>query len=719
MTWHPQIYPLVIESDYKMVIQFYEEKIENEPDVLSHYWYLGLSYLLQDNYAEAQGTWFLVLSQAESEEINFWTQELVIVLETEAIRQEKLKNYQTSWLIRQNIQELESENINNLLSLILLEIQLEQFSGEQLEELGVIALLEQIPSQNVDSDLLLQVLTKILFFPSFEALSFAQASIIHLHQETFITTLSQIASTRAYDYGQGNYASELIKLCLSLNPENLELLNKLFWFNIIDENYTDALELAYQFYEKVNTPDLKLYANYKILFVLLNKGEWQNIDAIAQRHKILIQDLLNTNSIQLNPLMRETLLGLTMPLLYLQDNPLETRQLQNTVSNLFVQQFNNWINYSLPSFNHKTKTNVLKIGYIAHTLRRHSVGWLSRWLMKYHDKNKFQIHLYLINQIEDELTQNWFYTNAHKSYRMGRNPEIIANQIKADELDILIDLDSLTHNITSQVMCLRIAPIQVTWLGMDASGIPNIDYFIADPYVLPENAQNYYLEKIWRLNQTYLAIDGFEVGTPTLTREDLNIPNDAIIYLTVQSGLKRHPDTIRLQLEILKAVPNSYLLIKGMANQEIIQNLFKNLSKEIGVDSSKLRFLSQDKDEETHRANLQIADIVLDTYPYNGATTTLEVLWMGIPLVTKVGEQFAARNSYTFLKNALIDEGIAWTDEEYIQWGIKLGTDEKIRQEIRSKLQHSRTIAPLWNAQQFTRELEQAYQQMWTNYIHQ
>ncbi len=114
---------------------------------------------------------------------------------------------------------------------------------------------------------------------------------------------------------------------------------------------------------------------------------------------------------------------------------------------------------------------------------------------------------------------------------------------------------------------------------------------------------------------------------------------------------------------------------------------------------------------------LGIADVVLDTYPYNGATTTLETLWMGIPLVTRVGEQFAARNSYTMMMNAGITEGIAWTDEEYIEWGIRLGKDTKLRQEVAWKLRQSRQTAPLWNGKQFTREMEKAYEQMWANYI--
>jgi predicted O-linked N-acetylglucosamine transferase (SPINDLY family) len=90
---------------------------------------------------------------------------------------------------------------------------------------------------------------------------------------------------------------------------------------------------------------------------------------------------------------------------------------------------------------------------------------------------------------------------------------------------------------------------------------------------------------------------------------------------------------------------------------------------------------------------------------------------MGIPMVTRVGQQFSARNSYTMMINAGITEGIAWTDEEYVEWGIKLGTDENLRSQIAWKLIKNRQTAPLWNGKQFTREMENAYEQMWLNYI--
>jgi len=207
------------------------------------------------------------------------------------------------------------------------------------------------------------------------------------------------------------------------------------------------------------------------------------------------------------------------------------------------------------------------------------------------------------------------------------------------------------------------------------------------------------------------------VGVPTLRREDLDIERNAVVYFSGQTGYKRHPDTIRLQMQIIKEVPNSYFLIKGGAEEKSLENLFTQIAKEVGVDSDHLRFLPLVPSESMHRANLGIADVVLDTYPYNGATTTLETLWMGIPLVTRVGEQFAGRNSYTMMMNVGITEGIAWTDEEYVEWGIRFGKDEALRQRVAWKLRQSRKTSPLWNAKQFTREMECAYEQMWQGYI--
>jgi predicted O-linked N-acetylglucosamine transferase (SPINDLY family) len=341
------------------------------------------------------------------------------------------------------------------------------------------------------------------------------------------------------------------------------------------------------------------------------------------------------------------------------------------------------------------------------------VGWISRWLFAHHDRDRFEIYAYSLVKTGDWV-QEFIRDRCDKFYDIEASASIaqVAELIRGDRIDILIDLDSLTSNFCYGVCALKPAPIQVTWLGMDASELPAIDYFIADPYVLPDHAQSYYRHKIWCLPQTYVAVSGFEVGMPSLRRDRLGLEPDAIVYLSCQSAPKRHPQTARLQVQILKAVPNSYLLIKGGDELAIIQAFFEGIANQEGVSCDRFRFLPEVDCEETHRANLRIADVVLDTYPYNGATTTLETLWMEVPLVTLVGEQFAARNSYTMMINAGVTDGIAYSEAEYLAWGIRFGTDATLRQQVVWQLKQAKHHAPLWDTGAFTKAIEKAYIEM-------
>jgi predicted O-linked N-acetylglucosamine transferase (SPINDLY family) len=359
------------------------------------------------------------------------------------------------------------------------------------------------------------------------------------------------------------------------------------------------------------------------------------------------------------------------------------------------------------------------MGYLSACFRTHSVGFLAWWLLKYHNRQKFDIYLYSLRESSHDLQQQAYKREYGDHFHQECLSVVeMADKINQDEIDILVDLDSLTTYSISAILALKPAPIQVSWLGFDATGFPTVDYFIADNYVLPESAQDYYTEKIWKLPENYIGVDGFAVGTPTLSRESLDIPEDAVIYFSSQTGLKRNPDNIRLQMRIIKQVPNSYFLLKSYhANNQDLENFITPIAESEGVDLSRLRYIPNAPTGEEHRANLAIADIVLDTYPYNGATTTLETLWMGIPIVTRVGEQFAARNSYTMMMNVGVTEGLAWSDEEYVEWGVRLGKDEELRKEIVWKLIKSKQTSPLWNGKKFAREMEKAYLQMWEIYV--
>jgi predicted O-linked N-acetylglucosamine transferase (SPINDLY family) len=596
-------YKLFNKTQYPEAAALYEEAIELEPDIKSHYWCLGLCFVLQGQIEEAQITWWITIEENESS------------------------------------------------------------------------------------------------------------------KHEFVEFLRKIARGFGLNLKRYDMATSVLEAVVGLGIEDIYLLTDLARFYSLTSHHHECIEVAKHYRELAQDLPNQVFANHLILHSLLIVGnQYQDAFALADRQIELIKLLIlekptNLTSADINRLFISTFF-----LPYIKDDPSSNRTLQNQLAKFCQDNSPNPLALNIDKSNHQ---RILKIGYLSHCLNKHSVGWLCRWIFKHHDHKKFNIHAYFLfdQPHATDSVREFIADYCDKSYKFGYDATAIAKQIAEDEIDILIDLDSITLDISCQVMALKPAPIQVTWLGLDASGIPAIDYFIADPYVLPENAQSYYSEKIWRLPNTYIAVDSFEVLFPTIHRNQFNIPNDAIVYLSSQSGYKRHPDNMRLQIEIIKSVPNSYLLVKGFSEQEGIKNFFVEIAELEGISSDRLIFLPMVNTEAEHRANLDIADVILDTYPYNGATTTMEALWMCIPLVTRVGEQFAARNSYTMMINAGITEGIAWNDQEYVDWGIRLGTDENLRKQVFWKLKESRKTSPLWNAKQFTREIESAYEQMWEIYM--
>jgi predicted O-linked N-acetylglucosamine transferase (SPINDLY family) len=728
--YHQRAEKYLLAGHYIQAANLYEEAIAVEPDIKSYYWYLGLMLLLQGQEVEAQTTWFMAMIEGEPEQVDARNAELVKVLQTEAERREGLEEYLVAEKIRCNIKELSPQDIHNLLYLIQLAIKLETYTGQNFQDLGIIELLNFEPKLEVNLELLMKVLKLTLdYAPSHPStLDFLEACLPHCqnNNQTLLVILLPAAIEIAYSQRLPGIAVKLCEIYLKLSPNNTEIMGQLATFYQNAGQFDKGIETAKLYYSLVENLVDQVFANRQILRGLMSAGgHWEESCSVHERQEHLVQSLINENPTELDTVRISRLFNANFFTPYIEDNPRKNKPIQNQLLQLCEVNIENYAQdlvdkYSQGHIERKKQNGAvkkLKIGYLSYCLRSHSVGWLARWLFQHHDRNKFQINTYFINTNPHcDPLHEWYLTKVDQAYKSTYTSEI-AEQIYQDEIDILIDLDSITLDISCEIISLKPAPVQVTWLGFDASGSPSIDYFIADPYVLPESAQEYYREKIWRLPQTYIAVDGFEVSVPTVIRQQLDIPNDAVVYLCAQRGFKRHPDIAKLQLRIIKEVPNSYFLIKGISDEESIKSFFEELAEEEGVDTSKFRFIPGVPSESIHRANLGIADVVLDTYPYNGATTTLETLWMCIPMVTKVGEQFAARNSYTMMMNAGITEGIAWTDEEYVEWGIRLGKDEALRQQISWKLKQSRKTSPLWNGKQFTREMENAYTQMWQKYI--
>ncbi|NEQ34798.1 MAG: O-linked N-acetylglucosamine transferase, SPINDLY family protein [Okeania sp. SIO3I5] len=727
--WQQEADVYLRKGNYIKAASLYEQAINIEPDRKSYYWQLGLILLLQGKEEEAQTTWWLGMADGEVEEVELWIEELVDLLATEANKQAATENYSVAWAIRQHIREIHPTDLNNLLHLIDLYIALENYTADQLNEYEIITQLENTAPKELDQNLLLHLLRKLLVYDPINLLSIEFVSVAAEKIEdkpALVSCLIPPIYQIAYSFAELGVARKYTEILLNVVPENQEVLRTMAQFSTELTDYSLGLEYAQKTYalsKKIFEKVIDYHLVCRSLIAL--KGCDLTVKEAVEHQENLLKSLVVEAPEQLaGSAIRLYSSSFFFP--YARDCPEKNVEIRSQVAELcqlnlettYAEQINKYRQKLSAQKQIKSTKKILKIGYLSHCFRRHSVGWITRWLFKHHNRDKYEIYAYLQGaENRNDSLQEWYIHQATKAHVYGIVNTEVAEDIYEDGIDILIDLDSTTLTNSCSIMAMKAAPIQATWLGWDASGIPTIDYYIADPYVLPENAQDYYPHKIWRLPQTYVAVDGFEVNIPSIKREDLGIPSDAVVYFTAQRGYKCNPDTARLQMKILKEVPNSYFLFKKFGESDVLSELLIDIAESEDISSDRLIPIEEVALEEVHRANLAIADVVLDTYPYNGATTTLETLWMCIPMVTRVGQQFAARNSYTMMMNAGISEGIAWTDEEYVEWGIKLGKDEKLRQEISWKLRKSRQTAPLWNAKQFTREMEKAYEQMWQRYV--
>jgi predicted O-linked N-acetylglucosamine transferase (SPINDLY family) len=693
-------------------------------------WQFCVESILADDPDEAHASLLIPFLNIETEEEEELLQgSLMQYLQLTADRQEETGCIEDSCKLMSFAQELFPEDINILLHLIDLAVQTRVFSFEMLVEKQLLLLLADARPESIDQDRLYKVVQSSLrlftarlgdslsesFFPNlttlflektlqrYDALEMILAEAFLLAQQRHLTNLRVL----------------ILEACLESCDSKMRfrVMCQLSTATAFAGQYAKSMQIAEQLYEEFHQESSLhgIVASHHLFHCLMEAGNWQRISIIAPIYQANIKKLTSGSCFNSEELGMMVTFGFLLNYIY--DQPRLLHDIRNSVGKIVVPLSIAANRETAPPRSIKdlvTCQKILHIGYIASTLTKHSVGWLSRWIFSYHNHQDFKVFAYNVcGNDQDDFNRKYFQDRADQSHYFGMDAAAIVKQIQEDEIDILVDLDSLTSSVTYEVMCCKPAPIQVTWLGWDASGCPEIDYFIADPHVLPADAEEYYQTRIWRLPQTYIAIDGFEVDTPTKRREDYEIPSDAIVYFCGQKSFKHHPDILRLQMQIIREVSNSYLLVKLRGDRDSLVKTYQSLAEEVGISMDRLRFLDSDPDEYTHRANLNLADVVLDTFPYNGATTTLETIWAGVPMVTKVGQAFVARNSYAFLTNAGISEGIAYTDEEYINWGIELGTNSELRRQISGKMLHSRKTSPLWNAKQFTLEMESAYRKMW------
>ncbi|NJK76335.1 MAG: tetratricopeptide repeat protein [Microcoleus sp. SU_5_6] len=374
---------------------------------------------------------------------------------------------------------------------------------------------------------------------------------------------------------------------------------------------------------------------------------------------------------------------------------------------------------------YQIKQKPLRIGFLSKHFRRHSVGWCSEALIRELSHITPHVHLYVTGKLNrDEVTER-FEQMAGKFYWPKRYPngfadggEILAEVVQ-DNLDVLIDLDSMTVPTNVEIMHCYPAGICVSWLGFDSPYISEDHYFLCDEHTHPQGVEKHYLEQLVRLPGCSVAIGALQsinVDREAI-RNALGIGLNQMTYLCVAPGRKTNPEMAQAQVKILKEVPDSLLIRKGQGDAEIIHSTYRKECEIQGVDFARIKFIGQTRTEEEHRAIYYVADVLLDSYPYNGGTHNLEALWANLPVVTRSGDQYLSRMGYAFLKSANLDVGAAWSWEEYTQWGVKFGRDANFRNAVKEHLVKSKqpeNLAPLWNPKKLAEDMYGVFQKLLT-----
>lgn len=355
----------------------------------------------------------------------------------------------------------------------------------------------------------------------------------------------------------------------------------------------------------------------------------------------------------------------------------------------------------------------LRIGYVSGDFVNHPVGTLLRDVLQRHDKNRFSIHCFsMVARPEDVLPELRTAADVWEEVFLLDDEEL-ETLIREAKIDILVDLSGHTAFHRLPVFARKPAPVQVEWIGyFHSTGMQSIDYFITDPHTTPAGSGQLFSE-----TPVYLPHTRFCYGPAAYAPEVAPPPvleKGFITFGSFNRLAKVTDEVVAAWCQILHAVPRSRMVFKAaaLAEESVIQRFAVRFAQQ-GISADRL-----DLRESSPHAEMLMqygdVDIALDTFPFNGGATTLEALWMGVPVVTIAGDTVVSRQSISALANIGWDQELAFADiAAYIQGAIALAHNPTRIVELREMLRPRMAASPLRQSEQFTRDLETLFRQMW------
>ncbi|MFQ5642932.1 MAG: tetratricopeptide repeat protein [Thiogranum sp.] len=520
---------------------------------------------------------------------------------------------------------------------------------------------------------------------------------------------------------------------LQINPDNVE--THYFLANAFREQGAIAdAEAEYQNTIALQPDHIEALNNLSAL--LTNQGEVQRAAELLRRalqiqpnsHQMLINlgrtslHAGNANEaeaafrqvIKLQPGLADAHSNLLACLNYLQDRDslaiFEDHRHWSEIHTSSIQLFTAWSNKPDPQ-------RRLRVGYVSPDLCEHSVARFLEPVLSRHDRKQFEVTCYSDVAHPDATTTRLRGLCAHWRETSGLSHEQLAECIRKDRIDILVDLTGHTAHNRLPMFARKPAPIQVTWLGYpNTTGLSAIDFRLTDARADPPgDTEALHTETLVRLPFGFLCY-----GAPQDAPETGQPPSQSAGHVTFGSFnnlAKTTPEVIRVWSRILAAVPDSRLLLKSRATGDpgARQQLLSRFGK-LGINSERIGFLDPLPSHYAHLSAYRQIDIALDTFPYNGTTTTCEALWMGVPVITLAGRVHAARVGASLLAQVGLEDLVTADEDEYVSTAVQLSGNTERVAAIRNGLRETLRYSSLCDEGGFTIELEQAYRRMWTDW---
>ena len=359
----------------------------------------------------------------------------------------------------------------------------------------------------------------------------------------------------------------------------------------------------------------------------------------------------------------------------------------------------------------------LKIGYFSADFHNHATMYLIGKLFAVHDRDRFEIYAYSFGEPHEDAMRHQAENDVDVFRDVsGLTNLAVAEQARADGLDIAIDLKGHTKDARTAIFSFRVAPIQINYLGYPGTiGAPFIDYIIADETVIPADQHRFYTEKVITLPHSYQVNDNSRpIAETAASRAECGLPEDGFVFCCFNAAYKITPRDFDCWMRLLDRVEGSVLWL--LEHNRWVQASLRSEAEKRGIDPDRIIFAERARQAE-HLARYRLADLFLDNVTCNAHTTASDALWAGVPLITRPGNGFAARVAASLLNAVDLPELVAETDEAYEALAFDLARDRERHAAIRQRLAQNRETAPLFDTELFARHIELAYEAAYQRYF--